>query len=321
VTNPAPRSATIAAIASPAGPGARGIVRLSGPGSSTIVRALWVGAPRELRARGMATGRIDDGRGTQPALLLWMPAPRSYTGEDVAELHVPGSPHLVAAVLSRVLELGAAAARPGEFTRRAFENGRIDLTRAEGVLELVAARNEAEARAAGQLLLGGLGTRVDALRDALDDVRALAEASLDFDEADTGHVANAELTASMAAIRARLDEALAFEHARARASVLPRVALAGAPNAGKSTLFNALAGAEHAIVTPISGTTRDVLEAEVELDGARALLLDLPGLDAEAGGVDRAAQAAARERLASADVVLWVVDAAGEERDLARERA
>ena len=146
---------TIAAIASPAGPGARGIVRISGPRARDVVRAVWVGAAPDWRIRGLCEGRVDDGRGTQPALCLVMPGPRSFTGEDLAELHVPGSPHLLAPVLARVTSLGARPARAGEFTRRAFENGRIDLTRAEGVLEIVAARNAEEARAAAQLYLGG----------------------------------------------------------------------------------------------------------------------------------------------------------------------
>lgn len=333
---------TIAAIASPPGPGARGIVRLSGPATRAIVRAIVRTSPQtaaatvaapvtsdgassascvpELAARSLVEGRLDDGRGTQPVMVLWMPGPGSYTGEDVAELHVPGSPPLLAAVLERVLLLGAVPARPGEFTRRAFENGRIDLTRAEGVLELVAARNEAEARAAGALLLGGLGTRLGALRDALDDLRALCEASLDFDEADTGHVATAELAEGARAILARLDEALGFERARTRASGAPRVVLCGAPNAGKSALFNALAGERAAIVSDVAGTTRDTLEVGIELEGRAARLLDTPGLDLEAAGVDRDAQQIAREHLQSADVALWVVDAATERGDSGAER-
>jgi len=325
---------TIAAIASPPGPGARGIVRLSGPATRAIVRRMVVAngsasaagntralardpttGPPELEARTLVEGRLDDGRGTQPVMVLWMPGPGSYTGEDVAELHVPGSPPLLAAVLERVLALGAVPARPGEFTRRAFENGRIDLTRAEGVLELVAARSDAEARAASALLLGGLGTRLGALRDALDDLRALCEASLDFDEADTGHVATAELEAGARAILARLDEALGYERARTRASGAPRVVLCGAPNAGKSALFNALADERAAIVSDFAGTTRDTLEVGIDLDGRAARLLDTPGLDLEAAGIDRDAQQIAREHLSSADVALWVVDAARERSD------
>ncbi len=312
---------TIAAIASPPGPGARGIVRLSGPAARAIVQAAWTGERPPLRERALATGRIDDGRGTQPCLLLWMPGPRSHTGEDVAELHVPGSPPLLAAVLARVLQLGAEPARPGEFTRRAFQNGRIDLTRAEGVLALVAARNAAEARAAGALLLGGLADRVAALREALDDLRALCEASLDFDAADTGHVDPAELEARALDVLARVHTAQSFESARSRSAGAPRVVLCGAPNAGKSALYNALVGRDDAIVSDVAGTTRDALEADVVLDGQSARLLDMPGFDAAAAGIDRAAQDRARERLAGADLVVWVVDATRSQEELAAERA
>jgi tRNA modification GTPase len=313
---------TIAAIASPPGGGARGIVRLSGPRAGAIVRATWRGPAPDLARRGLAAGRFDDGRGTQPALLLWMPGPGSYTGEDVAELHLPGSPPLLRVALARVLELGAASAEPGEFTRRAFHAGRIDLTRAEGVLELVRARNAAEARAARQLLLGGLARRVDALRAELDDLRALCEASLDFDAADTGHVDPAEIRARAGSCVAAVRAARRFEAARARASGTPRVALCGAPNAGKSALFNALLGRPEAIESDHPGTTRDALEGALELPGAQARLLDMPGFDAAAAGVDRAAQDLATERLSAADLCLWVVDAAGPQRGrLAEERA
>ncbi len=311
---------TIAAIASPAGPGARGIVRLSGPDAGAIVRAAWAGAPPDLSARGFVVGRIHDGRGTQPALLLWMPGPRSYTGEDVAELHLPGAPPLLRAALARVLALGAEPAEPGEFTRRAFLAGRMDLTRAEGVLALVHARNQAEVRAARQLLLGGLAQRTAELRDELEDLRALCEASLDFDEGDTGHVDPAEIRARAERALARVRAARATEAARARGTGAPRVALCGAPNAGKSSLFNALLGRDAAIVSEQSGTTRDALEGTLELAGHEVRLFDLPGLDAGAAGVGRAAQELGRERLAAADLLLWVADATRGDA-LERERA
>lgn len=318
---------TIAAIASPPGPGARGIVRVSGPAARDVVRALWRGAAIEFRARALLDGRVDDGRGTQPALCLWMPGPRSYTGEDVAELHVPGSPPLVAALLARVLRSGAELARPGEFTRRAFENGRIDLTRAEGVADLIAAGSADEARAAGALLFGGLDERVRGLRDALDDLRALCEASLDFDESDTGHVPADELARDARAIRAQVEAALGAERARARSGGSPRVVLCGAPNAGKSALYNALVRAHGltaldapAIVSPAAGTTRDVLEAALEIGGRPARVYDTPGFDAVAAGIERAAQDAARGRLAHADLALWVVDATSDTQ-LALDRA
>lgn len=313
-----PRSArsasTIAAIASPPGGGPRGILRLSGPRAAEIVRAVFSGElPLELGARTLRVGRFRDARGEQPLLLLWMPGPRSFTREDVAEFHLPGSPPLLEAALERVLALGASPAEPGEFTRRAFLSGRIDLTRAEGVLALVGARDERERRAGAALLAGGLADRIDAVRDRLEDLRALCEASLDFDERDTGHVPDREIESGLDSARAALREALAFEVARASPLGEPTVVLAGAPNAGKSSLFNRLAGEDGAIVSPVPGTTRDVLSGRIRLASGACRLVDTAGLAAfRADGtseVERAARRRTEAALESADLVVWVVDA------------
>ncbi len=300
---------TIAAIASPPGAGRRGVLRVSGPRARALVEACFTPlAPPLVLRRGAQRGRLDDGRGSQPALFLWMPAPASYTREDVAELHLCGAPPLVAAALERLCALGARTAAPGEFTRRAFLNGRIDLSRAEGVLALVEARDADALRAARRLLDGGLARRVEALREALDELRALSEASLDFDEAETGHVPAAELLEGADALARRLADALAGERARAAPAGLPRVLLFGAPSAGKSSLWNALGGGQ-ALVSDLRGTTRDVNEAVWRCGGRAVVLCDAPGLDARAGGTDAAAQRLlARERDA-AELVLWVVDA------------
>lgn len=301
------RRATIAAIATPPGRAARAAIRLSGPDALRLTQIVF---GRELRGRGVHEGRFDDGVGTQPCLVLWMPGPRSYTREDVAEFHLPGATPLVEAALGRLLAEGAVLAEPGEFTRRAFLNGRIDLTRAEGVLELVSARADDERRAALALLSGGLESRLAEIRERLETLRALAEASLDFDETDTGHVPVSELLALADGARAALEEALSWETQRAPRTGLPRVVLVGAPNAGKSTLFNALVRAERAITSEHAGTTRDALVAEIEIAGRVVLLEDLPGVEAGRDAVEREAQARARTRLDSAELVLWVVDAA-----------
>jgi tRNA modification GTPase len=298
---------TIAAIGTPPGGAARALIRLSGPRAGEIVAAVWRG-PFERGARALFRGRIDDGVGTQPALLAWMPAPRSFTREDVAELSLPGAEALARAALARLVELGARPAEPGEFTRRAFHSGRIDLSRAEGLLELVLAGNEAQRAAAAELVSGGLAARVEALRSDLLDLAALSEASLDFEESDTGHVPAAELEARGASLLAKLDEALAFEGARARRGGEPRVLLSGAPNAGKSTLFNALVGRDEALVHEQAGTTRDLLRAELALGDGSCLLVDSAGLEAGQDGVGREAQARTRAALAAADALLWVVD-------------
>ncbi len=312
---------TIAALSSPPGPGDRAVIRLSGPEAFGIVRTALVSetAARWPAGRGLLRGFFGDGHGEQPVMVLVMPGPRSFTREDVVELHLPGAPPLAQRALSRVLELGAVPAGPGEFTRRAFQSGRIDLTRAEAVLEMVSAGSEAERRAAAELQSGGLATRVDAARELLEELAALCEASLDFDESDTGHVPAAELLERFTQAGARVAEALSWEERRAPARGLPRVVLCGAPNAGKSSLLNALAGAAHALVTPAAGTTRDGVEVELALAGSRCVLLDAPGLDPRASGVDRSAQERARELREAAHLFLWVVDAARPDVEVAAD--
>lgn len=305
-------SSTIAAIASPPGPGERGVIRVSGPDAWSICRSVWARTAElpAIDARGFHFGRFDDGRGTQPLMLMWMPGPRSFTREDVAEFHLPGSPPLLDAALERILSLGARSAEAGEFTRRAFENGRIDLTRAEGILELVHARNETERRAATALLLGGLSDRLAPLRDGLAALRALSEASLDFDETDTGHVAGEELLERGARLLDGLEEAAQWEARRTKATDLPRVALVGAPNAGKSSLFNALVPDATALVSDLSGTTRDVLTGTWSVGELDVQLVDTAGLDSGATGPDGDAQRLGARYLANADLLLWLVDPA-----------
>ena len=299
---------------------------MSGPDAGELVRRTVTvrGSPLDPPGeRTLFDGRFHDGRGTQPVLVLWWPGPRSYTREDVAEFHLPGAPPLLAAALERLLALGAAPAAPGEFTRRAFENGRIDLTRAEGVLELIHASSEAGARAGVALLAGGLDRRVASVRDRLEELRSLCEASLDFDESDTGHVPADELARLGETALAALDEALSWEERREPASGAPRVELFGAPNAGKSTLFNALTGDDGALVADRAGTTRDRVRGELYLGGVAVELFDAPGLDAEAGSEpDRLAQELAARDRGGADALLWLADGSrATAEDLEAERA
>jgi tRNA modification GTPase len=348
------RGTTIAAIASPAGGAARGVVRISGPRAGAIIAASCThvastgkdaGAverrpnPWRPGTRGAVDVEFHDGVGPVPARVLWFPGPRSFTCEDVAELHVPGAAPLVRRALQRVLALGATLAEPGEFTRRAFEHGRIDLSRAEGVLALVEARTRGERRAATALLLGGLEARLAAVREELESARALVEASLDFDESDTGHVPEAELSAALGLAHARLAETLVFEARRELARGEARVVLVGEPNAGKSALFNALtvgaptagagaAAAMHApsedvaLVADVRGTTRDTKHGTLAVGGRRVTLVDTAGLEladpsAQTGSAGRRAQESlqrlAEERTlaarAGADLLVLVVDA------------
>lgn len=304
---------TIAAIASPPGPARRGIVRISGPGTAAVLARVLVSSDPPLSSgapRALHHARLDDGRGTQPVLVLWMRGPRSYTREDVAELHLVGAEPLVAAAFARVLAAGARAARAGEFTRRAFENGRLDLSQAEGVLALTEAAGEAERRAATSLLTGGLERRTRALREGLLDLASLCEASLDFDESETGHVASEELLARVEAVREGLDEALRWEAARAAPSGLARVVLVGAPSVGKSTLWNALTGGR-ALVSERPGTTRDYQEGLWTLGESACRLVDGPGVSDAPVGSELEARAlelfAAARR--AADLVVFVADA------------
>lgn len=315
---------TIAALASPPGPAARAVLRLSGSRAGAILRECWRGpGALELGSRACLRGLVHDGRGTQPALVLWMPGPASFTREDVCELHVPGSPFLVDALLARLLALGARLAEPGEFTRRAFLSGRIDLAQAQAVLALVRARSEDERRAASARLFGGLERRLDAFAHELGEARALCEASLDFEEGDTGHVPLEELLERVRAARAELDAAAREEAVRPLPDAAPRVVLAGRPNAGKSRLFNALVEEPRALVSALAGTTRDALVGSWRVAspaGARVLeLRDTAGLDDERAlaeapdgdallALERRAQERTRAELEAADLVVWVVD-------------
>lgn len=312
---------TICAPCTAPGRGVRSALRLSGPRTRAILEALCReegGAPVTLGRRRAVHVALDDGEGVQPALLLWMPGPASYTREDVGELHLIGHPGLVEAALSRVLAAGARAAGPGEFTRRAFENGALDLAQAEGVLAVVEASTEEERRAATRLLLGGLSRAVEGLRDRLAEARALLEASLDFDELDTGHVPREELTELVGAAARGLEELRARQASRPADQGRPRLVLAGPPNAGKSSLFNRLlegTAEVPALVHPEPGSTRDARSGVLSLGGLPVDLVDTAGLEAGhgRGALEDRAQEQARRWAASGSLVLWLRDASAED--------
>ncbi len=280
---------TIVALSSAPGPADRAVVRLSGPRAIAI--ASKVLGRRLPRRRGAAGG-------------AWvMPAPRSYTREDVVELHVAGAEPVARDAVERCLRAGARAAEPGEFTRRAFLNGRLDLAQAEAVQEVIAARSQDEVRAALGLLRGEFSREVRAIEDALLTLCADVEAAIDFVDQDIEIVAPAEARRLTGELARALDALVARTAARRVAGGRPTAFLMGAPNAGKSSLFNRLAGAD-AIVSPVPGTTRDLLSGECE--GVR--LVDAPGL-VEGEGVDAQAAARARAEAEHADAWIVVVDA------------
>lgn len=310
---------TIAAVATAHGHAGIGVIRLSGAQAHAIAGALTGVALRPRRARYCAF--LDaDGATLDRGLALWFPAPRSYTGEDVVELQGHGNPVLLDAVLARLHQLGARPARPGEFTERAYLEGRIDLAQAEAVADLIAAGSEAALRAAQRSLDGEFSDRVADLQQALTQARIHVEAAIDFPDEDIEVLADDAIASRLVAV-ADLHAGLLAAAARGQRLRDGRVlAIVGRPNAGKSSLLNALAGSDRAIVTDVAGTTRDILREQVRLGPVELTLIDTAGLrdgvdPIEAEGVRRA-----RAELARADHVLLVIDSA-DPGDLAALRA
>lgn len=293
---------TIVALSSPAGGAERAVLRLSGPRSTIIARRV---APVPKR-RGVrhGVGRVDGA--SFPCSVWFMPAPRSYTRETVVEIHLPGSPPLARAALDRLLDAGARAAEPGEFTRRAFRAGRIDLAQAEAVLAVIRAGADSELAAAAALLQGAFSRKVAAIEERLTSLAADVEASIDFVDQDIDLLPSPVALDRLGKIREELSALLADSRSSEVAADAPAAFLVGPPNAGKSTLFNTLTGGG-SLTSGIPGTTRDLLEGRVE--GVR--LYDAPGLW-EGGGraLDREASRRAAEAMRHADLWIVVIDGA-----------
>lgn len=307
---------TIAAIASAPGAAGIGVVRVSGPLVPAIAAAL-LGRPPQPRHAHLAAFHDADAALVDRGLLLHFPAPHSYTGEHVLELQGHGSAVLLDLLLGRVCALGARLARPGEFTERAFLNGKLDLAQAEAVADLIAARSEAGARAALRSLDGVFSQRVRGLLDALIALRVHVEAAIDFPEEEIDFLADPVIARQLDALRARLAGLLAETRRGVRLTDGLKVAIVGRPNVGKSSLLNALAQSERAIVTPVAGTTRDVLREAVRLDGVVLELADTAGLRHTEDEVEREGVRRARNELARADLALLVTQTAHAEADLA----
>jgi tRNA modification GTPase len=301
---------TIFAPATASGRAAVAVVRLSGPRTAEAVRALARRLPAARRAsvRRLTYAQVE----IDQALVLWFPAPASYTGEDCAEFHVHGGPAVVAALLEALADLGLRLAEPGEFTRRAFEHGRLDLAQAEGVADLVDAETEGQRRQALDQLGGRLSEVQARWRDGLIRASAMLEAAVDFPDeelpADVAHRAGPILQILAEELEAAAADAVRGEQVREGF----RIALLGAPNAGKSTLLNALAKREAAIVSATPGTTRDIIEVPMVLGGYKAVVADTAGLrqttdEIEAEGVRRAEAWAE-----SAGLRVWLVDGYGD---------
>ena len=312
---------TIAALASPPGPGARGIVRLSGPAVAPIIASCFESTPPALWRRQRIARRypgtltLSGLTAPLPADLYYWPTNRSYTGESIAELHTIGSPPLLEAALSELCRQGARPARAGEFTLRAFLSGRIDLMQAEAVCGVIDAADHQELELALGQLAGGVSGKLADVRVDLIALLGDLEAGLDFVEEDIEFISREALAARLEHVRVQVERLQEQVEDRMQSTGRARVVLAGRPNAGKSTLFNALVRGERALVSRSAGTTRDFLSAEADCDGVRVELIDTAGRGPSNVEIGRLAQKAGTDQLRQADLVVWCVaadlDAAG----------
>jgi tRNA modification GTPase len=303
---------TIAAVATPPGIGGVGIVRISGPGVPEIARAL-LGRLPVARHASFSRFRGADGSTLDEGLALYFPAPRSFTGEHVLELHGHGGPVVLDLLLQAVLAHGARPARPGEFSERAFLNGKLDLAQAEAVADLIESASAEAARAALRSLDGEFSRRVRAITEQLIQLRLHIEATLDFPEEGVDFPADKHLTGRAQQLTGQID---ALRAATRQGQLLHdgmTVVLAGPPNAGKSSLLNALAQRDSAIVSPIPGTTRDVLRERIQIDGLPLHVLDTAGLRASDNPIESEGVRRAHAAMQRADRVLLVVDDCEEE--------
>jgi tRNA modification GTPase len=306
---------TIAAIATPPGRGGIGVVRLSGPVAADIGAVLCgpLPPPRQFR---FARFRDSNGRVIDEGLVLRFAAPASFTGEDVVELHGHGGPVVMDLLLDRVLELGARAARPGEFSERAFLNDKLDLAQAEAVADLIEADTAVAARLAVRTLDGDFSRRVDSLVEELVQMRMYIEAAIDFPEEEIDFLADQKVSTHL--FQLVFDTRALIENAQIGRLLRDGMTLviAGRPNAGKSSLLNALAEAPTAIVTEVAGTTRDLLRERIQIDGMPLHLVDTAGLRDSDDLIEQEGVRRARAELHRADRVLWVFDGVADPRHL-----
>lgn len=315
---------TIAALASAPGTAARGIIRVSGPETFTVLTdwfiaedvARWQSAKSPQRHRGQL--RLPQSRAPWDCDVQWWPSQRSYTGQPLAELHLIGSPPVLTAALSELYRRGARPAEPGEFTLRAFLAGKLDLLQAEAVLGVIDATGERELQTALEQLAGGISQSMLLMRRDLLELLAEVEAGLDFIEEHLEFVSRDEIARRLTAGRDMVAQLARQARQRMHAGERPRVVLAGLPNAGKSTLFNHLLGQEHALVSPIPGTTRDFLAGLWHCHGLAVDLIDTAGWELAADEIGEAMQQFRHDQLTRADVIIWctAADITDAERNL-----
>ena len=314
---------TIAAVATAPGMGGIGIVRISGPGAEKILRRIFHPAGKAMEdaieSHRMVYGRLMDGDETvDECMAVLMRAPRSYTREDVAEIQLHGGSYVVQRALKLCLREGARLADAGEFTRRAFLNGRVDLSRAEAVMSLISARGEQEHKAAVRQMNGGAASFIRSLSDELYGLQAGLAACIDYPEEISDEEGAGELRKGLRLLIRRLEQSI-DEHASRLIHQGMQVTLAGRPNVGKSSLLNALLGEDRAIVTNIPGTTRDTVQGEMTIGGIRVLLTDTAGIHETSDPVEKIGVERSEKALMNADAVLLILDGSEEpdETDLA----
>ncbi len=310
---------TICAIATPAGVGGIGIVRVSGEKAFPLAKKIFVSSHSFELKRQVLFGKFGSpstGEILDEGILLVMPKPHSYTTEDVVEFHAHGSPTVLEKLMEALVSLGARPAEPGEFTYRAFLNGRLDLTQAEAVEALVSAQGEAARRQALRQLTGGLAAHLEPLEESLKSLYLKIEARLEFSEDGIPLLDLEKFKKEAAAVEAELRKLLESYHQGKIIREGLAVALVGPPNVGKSSLLNALLGTQRAIVTPLAGTTRDVVEGEILLKGVKVRLFDTAGIREAQNVVEVEGIRRSRQVIEEADILFWIIDASNPQESL-----
>lgn len=310
---------TIAAIATPPGQGGVGIVRLSGPQARTIGERI---CARELQPRQARYCHFHDARGwvLDSGIGLFFPGPNSFTGEDVLELQGHGSPVILDLLVKACCDLGARNARPGEFSERAFLNDKLDLAQAEAIADLISSTTEQAARNATKSLQGAFSREIDSLVEAVTRLRVYVEAAIDFPEEEIDFLADGKVAEQLSSLQAQLQKVLQQAQQGSLLQEGMKLVIAGKPNAGKSSLLNALSGQDTAIVTPIEGTTRDLLREHIQIDGMPLHIVDTAGLRDSVDEVEQEGIRRAWHEMETADHLLLVVDSCSADADLSGDR-
>lgn len=306
---------TIAAIATPSGQGAIGVLRISGPKAKTVLDSMWLSmGGQAIKPRELTLGWLSDGKSKlDQTLAVFMPDPNSYTGEDVVEIHTHGSSAITQVALKLAWRHGARTAEPGEFTKRAYLNGKMDLVQAEAVADLIAAENETMVRLATDQLAGSLSREIKSIRDEVIKLAAHEAANLDFSEEDIDPADIKNTIASLEQVKLKIDQLLRNSDQVAVLRNGYKVALIGLPNAGKSTLLNNMLGYERSIVADIAGTTRDTIEEAINMSGINVRLVDTAGLNIKPGEIERLGIERTKIEISNSDLVLLLVEPGQEE--------